>query len=371
MAEHSEFPKITEEELTRLRQFEGKPLQVKEPFNRNASIDTIAHFSLGIGDTNPLFSDEDYAKGTRWGSVVAPPTFLFSCFGRGAPQGLAGVHAMWSGASFKMAGPLRDGTGIRGTVTPSGLTPKETRFAGRAILQEFTYDFTTPEGQAIGQATEWLMRTERDAAVSKGKYTYLESASYTPAEIDRIFADYDLEEVRGAEPRYWEEVEEGQELPHVVKGPLRVTDNIAFKIGWGFRPFAFAHKIAIDYYKKHPYAFVVNEAGIPDVPERVHWDPDFARRVGVPGAYDFGPQRVSWLCQVVTNWMGDDGFIKDFWGEVRRFNLNGDTTWLKGLVSGKRKEGGEALVELELWGYDQREERTIRGGATVVLPSRE
>jgi hypothetical protein len=69
--------------------------------------------------------------------------------------------------------------------------------------------------------------------------------------------------------------------------------------------------------------------------------------------------------------MGDDGFIKDFWGEVRRFNLNGDTTWLKGLVSGKRKEGGEALVELELWGYDQREERTIRGGATVVLPSRE
>ncbi len=370
MVQQKEFPKITEEELDRLRQFQGKPLPIREPFNRNATIDTIAHFAYGMGDTNPLFSDEEYGKATRWGGVIAPPTFLFTCFGRGAPQGLAGIHGMWSGASFVMEDALRAGTGIRGTVTPSGLTPKETRFAGRAILQEFTFDFTTPEGKAIGKATEWLMRTERDAARSKGKYTYLEPASYTPEEIDRIFADYDKEEIRGAEPRYWEDVVEGQELPHVVKGPLRVTDNIAWKIGWGFRPFAYAHKIAIDYYKRHPHAFIVNEAGIPDVPERVHWDNNFARRVGVPGAYDFGPQRVSWLGQVVTNWMGDDGFIQDFWGEVRRFNLNGDTHWLKGNVLRKRKENGLALVELDLWGYDQRDERTIRGGATVVLPSK-
>jgi len=370
LVEQKEFPKITEQELDRLRQFQGIPLPVKEPFNRNATIDTIAHFAYGMGDTNPLFSDEEYGKGTRWGCVVAPPTFLFTCFGRGAPQGLAGVHGMWSGASFEMEVALKEGTGIRGTVTPSGLTPKETRFAGRAILQEFTFDFTTPEGKPIGKASEWLMRTERDTARSKGKYDYLEVASYTPEEIERIFADYEKEVIRGAETRYWEDVVEGQELPHLVKGPLRVTDNIAWKIGWGFRPFAYAHKIAIDYYRKHPHAFIVNDSGIPDVPERVHWDNEFARRVGVPGAYDFGPQRVSWLCQVVTNWMGDDGFIQKFWGEVRRFNLNGDTHWLKGLVSGKRKEEGQALVDLELWGYDQREERTIRGGATVVLPSR-
>ena len=34
-------------------------------------------------------------------------------------------------------------------------------------------------------------------------------------------------------------------------------------------------------------------------------------------------------------------------------------------------EDGRALVDLELWGYDQRGGRTIRGGATVVLPSRD
>ena len=50
----------------------------------------------------------------------------------------------------------------------------------------------------------------------------------------------------------------GEELPHAVKGPLRVTDNIAWKIGWGFRPFTYAHKIAAEYYKKHPFAFIAN-----------------------------------------------------------------------------------------------------------------
>ena len=218
MAEQKEFPKITEDELERLRQFLGKPLPVKSPFNRNATIDTITHFAHGIGDINPLFSDEDYGKATRWGRVIAPPTFLFTCEGISAPRGLGGVHAMWSGASFEMEDVLREGTGIRGTVTPSGLTPKETRFAGRAILQEFTYDYSTLEGQAIGKVRQWSMRTERDTAQDRGKYKYLEPASYTPEEIDRIFADYDKEEIRGAEPRYWEDVEEGQVLAPCGKG---------------------------------------------------------------------------------------------------------------------------------------------------------
>ncbi len=370
MVQQGEFAKINEPELERLRKFLGVPLEVKDPFNHYASPDTIRHFVHGMGDTNPLFSDEEYGKSSRWGAMVAPPTFLFSCFGRGAPRGLPGVHGMWAGASFEMEDALRAGTHIVGTVTPSALTPKETRFAGRAILQEYTYDFRTTEDRPLAKVKEWNMRTERDSARSRGKYNYMELAQYTSEDIERIFADYDKEEIRGARPRYWEDVQIEDELTHVVKGPLRVTDNVAWKIGWGFRPFAYAHKVAVDYYKRHPQAFIPNEYGIPDVPERVHWDPDFARRVGVPGAYDFGPQRVSWLGQVVTNWIGDDGFIKVYWSEVRRFNLNGDTHWLKGKVSSKRKGNGEALVELELWGDDQREETTIRGGATVVLPSR-
>lgn len=366
----SSFPKITEEALDYLRQFLNVEMPARDPFNRYASPDTIRHFAHAIGDPNPLFTDEEYGSKTKWKSVIAPLTFLFSCFGRGAVHGLPGVHGMWAGTGFEMENAITSGTRIDGTVALSGLIPKETRFAGRAILQEHTFTFRDQNGKILARAQEWNMRSERDSAQKRGKYDYLEPATYTDADIKRIFDAYENEQVRGSTPRYWEDVVIGEELPSIVKGPLRVTDNIAWKIGWGFRPFAYAHKLAYEYYKKHPKAFILNQYGIPDVPERVHWDNDFAQRVGVPVAYDFGPQRISWMGQVVTNWMGDDGFFQKLNGQVRRFNLVNDTTWLKGKVINKSVEKGQHLVEIELWGNDQRDEVTIRGKAVAALPSK-
>ena len=39
---------------------------------------SIQKFATAVGDTNPLWTDEEYAKGTRWGGSIAPPTFLIS-----------------------------------------------------------------------------------------------------------------------------------------------------------------------------------------------------------------------------------------------------------------------------------------------------
>ena len=161
---------------------------------------------------------------------------------------------------------------------------------------------------------------------------------------DRIFDDYDKEEIRGAEPRYWEDVKEGQELPHVVKGPLRVTDNIAWKIGWGFMPFVYAHKVAVDLYKKHPHAFILNESGIPDVPERVHWDTEFARRVGCSGGLRLrssadvlavsGGHQLDRRRRLHSRVLGRSTPSQP----QRRHHL------AEGTVSGKRRDGRSALV---------------------------
>ncbi len=35
----------------------------------------IRRFAQAIGDDNPLYSDEDYAKKSRYGGIIAPPTF--------------------------------------------------------------------------------------------------------------------------------------------------------------------------------------------------------------------------------------------------------------------------------------------------------
>ena len=72
----------------------------------------------------------------------------------------------------------------------------------------------------------------------------------------------------------------------------------------------------------------------------------------------------------MTNWMGDDGFLKRLSGRCRKMIAFGDTTWIRGKVSGKSMEGNEALVECDLRGENQRGEVTTTGQAVVRLPSR-
>ena len=79
---------------------------------------------------------------------------------------------------------------------------------------------------------------------------------------------------------------------------------------------------------------------------------------------------MSWMTSLVTNWMGDAAFLKRIRGEVRKFNIVGDTTWLKGKVARKYAHDGYALVDLEIWAENQRGEITVHGRATVALPRR-
>jgi hypothetical protein len=127
------------------------------------------------------------------------------------------------------------------------------------------------------------------------------------------------EPVRGATPRYWEDVKEGEELPVMLKGPMTVTGFIAYAQGWG-GPYIRANKLAWKLIDAHPSVGITNRFGIPDVPERVHWEEDFALEVGAPGAYDYGPERNSWLTHHLTNWIGDDGFLRKASCKIRRHN---------------------------------------------------
>ena len=36
----------------------------------------IMMFARAVGDPNPIYSDDEYAKGTEPGGIVAPPTFI-------------------------------------------------------------------------------------------------------------------------------------------------------------------------------------------------------------------------------------------------------------------------------------------------------
>ena len=83
-----------------------------------------------------------------------------------------------------------------------------------------------------------MIRTDRKTVEDKGdrgKNFGVEIEPYTDKQIADIAAAVAeaAERRRGPTPRYWEDVEEGDELGPLVKGPLRVTDIVVWHAGVG------------------------------------------------------------------------------------------------------------------------------------------
>jgi len=371
----NKFPKITEAGLADLRSRIGvKITNTVEPWNYEATRDAIRHYAHGIGDNNPLWCDPEYAKTTRYGDVIALPSFLFtsSRIVSGYCGGLSGVHAMWAGADWEWHKPVKRNDTITTEAYLKDLVEHQTKFAGRAFQQIYHVDFFNQEGDKVAGADSWVFRTDRDEARERGtKYTEARGRvePFTEEQLAEFSSLYEKEEIRGANTRYWEDVQEGEALPRMMKGPMTVTGFICYAQGWGGL-YIRANKLAWQMQQAHPGLGIKNRFNVPDCPERVHWDEEFALEVGAPGAYDYGPERCSWLTHHATNWMGDDGFLRKSSCQIRRHNPDGDAIFIDGTVTRKYVEDGKHLVEISQKAMTHRDELSASGTAVVELPSK-
>lgn len=72
---------ITDEMIASMQEKVGVSLRIGHSINNeDATRLAIAKFAGGIGDTNPLWTDDEYAKQTRFGGIVAPPSWVLCCF---------------------------------------------------------------------------------------------------------------------------------------------------------------------------------------------------------------------------------------------------------------------------------------------------
>ena len=364
----------TEEELARVRAKIGQKVTINEPPHlTEVTRDSIRHWAHATGDRNPLYLDESYARASRHGGLIAPPCqlYAFSRISIGYRGGLPGVHSFFAGSWWRWHEPIRVGERIDPEVTFKDLVELPSRFAGRMFKQISTIRFPNSEGRELATAESWGMRVERTAAKDKGKYKKLElAAPYTREQLDEIAQLYAQEICRGREPLYFEDVMPGDAIPQIVRGPYTATTAVAFEQGWGGL-FIKAHGFWFDYLRRHPAAGIANAYNIPEPPEAVHWDSALARAVGVPEAYDYGPERVAWLATLLTNWIGDDGFLSELYCEVRRFNLIGDLTCCRAKVVSKDvRDSRSGTVKLNIEAVDQRGDVTASGWAIVTLPRR-
>ena len=382
---------ITDDGVARLRARIGiaQP-HPQPPHYRVPNEDAFRHVAEAYGDDNPLWCDPSYATATRWGGPIAPPHLVGGdtligedevtrldddsrALLKGDPLG--GVHAFYSGSFREWWNPLQPGTRVTRRNALVGVEDKVSEFAKRAVHEWSAEVFAAAGGPVLAGQYRLMIRTEREKAAERGKYDDIEIRPYTDEELAAIDEVYASERKlrRGDEPRWWEDVEEGDELGPIVKGPLRVTDMVCWHVGMGMGLYGVkALRLSYDQRQRVPRFFKRDDLNIPDVQQRVHWDPEWARRAGNPSIYDYGRMRETWLIHLCTDWMGDDAWLWKLDCQFRRFNYVGDTHWIRGKVTAKYlAEGDRPAVDLDVWGENQRGEQTTPGHATILLPSRE
>ena len=383
------FGILTDEAFERSRTRIGIPQPMNgAPHNIEVSRDGIRHFAFGYGDDNPLWCDEDYAAGTRWGGLIAPPTFLYTMGEDASPRPVppenkaalrgdpfAGLGQYQAVMEFEWWRPQRLGDRCKCLRSQVGVVEKKSEFGGRTahITHDFIYANQDDELTAIQRGT-WV-NAERHTSKEKKKESDLPEP-YTAAQLAEIDAMYESETRRGSTPRYFEDVEIGDTVDPKVKGPLKTTDIVIWHAGWGMQltpPGNFRLQYLVR--KKAPGLFPPNRLNIPDTVQRLHWEPERAQDLGLPTSYDYGGLRETWLCHLITDWMGDDAWLWKFECQHRRFNFIGDTSWLTGEVVDKRQvdtdDGVRSEVHVTMRVTNQRGVVTSPGKAVVLLPSRE
>jgi acyl dehydratase len=348
-----------------------------------ATEDAIRNWALGVGDDNPLYTDEEYGPSTRWGSLIGHGTQMghikTPMLGDPIPEEIRkqtksmfrGVHVFVSGGTWDWYRPLRPGDRIFSFKGEETLDVKQSEFAGRSVIQVGRNVNVNQHGEVLGVYRILRVLTERSKSREKGKYAEIEPAHYTDEDYEKIDAIYAAEQPRGAEKRFWEDVNVGDELQPMVKGPTTITEMIAFHAGgYGFVPYGLrSSRVGYKNRKRIAPFYVKNGQGVWDVAQRLHWDSEWAKAIGNPMAYDYGVQRQCWFYHHVSDWAGDDACIVKLEDSIRKFNYMGDVQFLSGKVVAKREEDGLKLVDLELHMINQRDTETAFGSATVALPS--
>ena len=141
-----------------------------------------------------------------------------------------------------------------------------------------------------------------------------------------------------AEQIYWNDVQEGAELPSVVKNPT--TQQLVKYAG-----------ASGDYYQ-------------------IHYDKDFAMNNDLDNVILHGALKNAFLGHLMTKWMGEQGDLKRLTCQYRGMDIPGTPVTAKGTVTRKYQENGANLVDCEIWLENDKGEKTTPGSATVALPSR-
>lgn len=337
--------------------------------SKQASLDNIRRYGDGVGDYNPLYRDVEYAHTSRFGDITAPPTFLYAVT-LGVIAGETGaidrkrvstryLPVNYAGAEIEFIRPIWKDDTVSARETVGETQRKTSKRIGSINFNTGHVVFTNQRQEQVAtiktlmaryQNTGGMLEYDRSAKDQSGQPEQSPIEPADPLVWER--------ERRGNNTLYWEDVLEGEPINSLKKGTYSVTELFLFThgvLGTGRSTRA-----------------ALQAEGSPDLGGGGRFDEEHAqRRRNMPGQFDFGPQRVCWLAQIVTDWMGDDGTLRKLHASIRHPNVVGDTNTVHGTVARKYRSGHDHFVEVSIENVNQAGLPTAFGTAVVELPTKE
>jgi acyl dehydratase len=295
--------------------------------NKLVTEDLIRHYADAIGDPNPIWRDPSYAAGTRWGGIIAPPTYE-SCISFGSSFGgrlrVPGVARLAAGNKHEYFKPIRPGDVFTVYDKYLGFEEKQNLDKPyRMFIESVPRYFVNHRNEIAAVATgrNIYMATAPGKRKEKKSSPYADKKRhhFSQEELDIIHQGYEEQLAgthrRGAKTRYFEDVTEGEEIRPVAKGPYDVCDACARTVVSTYT-YAFAIKWAAmrKHLQHHP---IDPETGEYRFRRDWHYEDHAARLFGVPYANVGGIHNEMMLVHLVTDWMGDDAFVKSRKGRWR------------------------------------------------------
>ncbi|PZC44387.1 MAG: Acyl dehydratase [Chloroflexi bacterium] len=356
--------------ITTLDEFEeeyrkgiGQPLPNR--WTIEASADNIRRWGDGVGDYNPLWRDPAYAAAGPYQRLTAPPTFIYACsLGvRAAEDGAIDPDRLsttnfpmnYAGGEIVFHRPIWLGDVITAQEEVGPIIRKHSERIGPFVINTGLVQYINQRQELVASKATRMARYQNLGSGSTIEYDRETRDDRQSGPADPLVWE---RERRGPDPLYWQDLSAGDKLPILPKGTYSVSEL-----------FLFTHGVLGTYRTKRE---ALEREGSAELGGGGRFDMEHAAdRRNMPGQFDYGPQRVCWMAQIVTDWIGDHGTLKRMLNQIRHPNVVGDSNWVNGEVAKTYVEGDRHLADIDVWVENQAGLQTAMSLVTVELPSRE
>lgn len=125
-----------------------------EPVTTEVEKSAVRKFARAVGETNPLYYDASYAATTRFGAMIAPPTFVAALKGTGLPPlpdpPVTFTIFLHTDDRIEQFAPIKVGDVITAVPELADAFVKKGR-NGEMLFTTFAYEFTNSDGALVAR----------------------------------------------------------------------------------------------------------------------------------------------------------------------------------------------------------------------------